>query len=152
MTTAMTRALRLPVNKLPHYRLAVPKPRTRRADHVIPLSLNSSNTFLSLFSPSSNTTLPNHATYTSMPLVTSDQATEISLKQDGIIPDVIDSFQSKTLLVLSYGNGKDVALGNRLAVAGITQWRQPSSVHSNASLFLGRWRHAHATHNIPMRS
>lgn len=56
-----------------------------------------------------------------MPLVTSDQAAEISLKQDGIIPDVIDSFQSKTLLVLSYGNGKEVALGNKLAVAGITQ-------------------------------
>ncbi|KFH71562.1 hypothetical protein MVEG_01860 [Podila verticillata NRRL 6337] len=83
----------------------------------MPRGLSCSNTFLSLFSPSSNTTLPNHATYTSMPLVTSDQATEISLKQDGIIPDVIDSFQSKTLLVLSYGNGKDVTLGNKLAVA-----------------------------------
>ncbi|KAG0022724.1 hypothetical protein BGZ81_008389 [Podila clonocystis] len=52
-----------------------------------------------------------------MPLVTSDQAAEISLKQDGIIPDVIDSFQSKTMLVVSYDNGKEVALGNKLAVA-----------------------------------
>ncbi|KAG0083897.1 hypothetical protein BGZ93_011200 [Podila epicladia] len=52
-----------------------------------------------------------------MPLVTSNQAAEISLKQDGIIPDVIDSFQPKTMLVVSYGNGKEVTLGNKLAVA-----------------------------------
>ncbi|KAF9926727.1 hypothetical protein FBU30_003759 [Linnemannia zychae] len=51
-----------------------------------------------------------------MPLVTSDQATEIALKQDGIIPDVLDSFHSKTMLVVSYGNDKEVALGNTLSV------------------------------------
>ncbi|KAF9175946.1 hypothetical protein BGX21_005325 [Mortierella sp. AD011] len=51
-----------------------------------------------------------------MPLLTSDQATDAALKKDGIIPDVIDSFTSKTMLVISYGDGKDVALGNKLPV------------------------------------
>ncbi|KAF9997288.1 hypothetical protein BGZ80_008013 [Entomortierella chlamydospora] len=51
-----------------------------------------------------------------MPLLTSDQATDAALKKDGIIPDVIDSFTSKTMLVISYGDGKDVALGNKLSV------------------------------------
>ncbi|KAF9088250.1 hypothetical protein BGX29_007016 [Mortierella sp. GBA35] len=51
-----------------------------------------------------------------MPLVTSDQATEAALKQDGIIPDVLDSFHPKTMLMISYGSNKDVTLGNNLAV------------------------------------
>ncbi|KAF9436792.1 hypothetical protein BGZ76_002976 [Entomortierella beljakovae] len=51
-----------------------------------------------------------------MPLITSEQATESALRTDGIIPDVIDSFTSKTLLVVSYGNDKEVALGNTLSV------------------------------------
>jgi hypothetical protein len=53
-----------------------------------------------------------------MPLITSDQATEAALKQDGIIPDVLDSFQSNTLLMVSYGSNKEVALGNKLTVQG----------------------------------
>lgn len=53
-----------------------------------------------------------------MPLITSDQATEAALKKDGIIPDVLDSFQSKTLLTISYGSNKEVALGNKLTVEG----------------------------------
>jgi len=53
-----------------------------------------------------------------MPLLTSDQATEIALKQDGIIPDVLDSFHGSTMLVVSYGANKDVSLGNTLAVNG----------------------------------
>lgn len=53
-----------------------------------------------------------------MPLITSDQATEAALRQDGIIPDVLDSFQSKTLLTVSYGSNKEVALGNTLSVQG----------------------------------
>ncbi|KAF9422038.1 hypothetical protein BGZ94_008689 [Podila epigama] len=52
-----------------------------------------------------------------MPLVTSDQAAEAALKQDGIIPDIIESFHSKTMLVVSYGTGKEVSLGNTLKVA-----------------------------------
>ncbi|KAI1302296.1 hypothetical protein EDD11_005631 [Mortierella claussenii] len=51
-----------------------------------------------------------------MPLVTSDQATEAALRQDGIIPDVLDSFHPKTLLVVNYGTDKEVALGNKLSV------------------------------------
>ncbi|KAF8978145.1 hypothetical protein BGZ46_006780 [Entomortierella lignicola] len=51
-----------------------------------------------------------------MPLVTSDQATQGALTKDGIIPDVIDSFTPKTLLAISYGDGKEVALGNTLPV------------------------------------
>ncbi|KAG0267014.1 hypothetical protein BG011_009762 [Mortierella polycephala] len=51
-----------------------------------------------------------------MPLITSDQAAEAALRKDGIIPDVIDSFHSKTMLTISYGENKDVALGNTLAV------------------------------------
>ncbi|KAG0044631.1 hypothetical protein BGZ83_010146, partial [Gryganskiella cystojenkinii] len=51
-----------------------------------------------------------------MPLVTSDQATESALKKDGIIPDVHESYHGSTLLVISYGHNKDVALGNTLAV------------------------------------
>ncbi|KAG0297289.1 hypothetical protein BGZ96_007026 [Linnemannia gamsii] len=51
-----------------------------------------------------------------MPLITSDQATEAALRQDGIIPDVLDSFQSKTLLMVSFGSNKEVALGNKLTV------------------------------------
>ncbi|KAG0321475.1 hypothetical protein BGZ99_003908 [Dissophora globulifera] len=55
-----------------------------------------------------------------MPLITSIQATEISLKNDGIIPDVIDSFQPKTMLMVSYGDAadghQDVTLGNKLSV------------------------------------
>ncbi|KAF9358050.1 hypothetical protein BGX26_002571 [Mortierella sp. AD094] len=51
-----------------------------------------------------------------MPLITSDQATEAALRKDGIIPDVLDSFTSKTMLVISYGNDKEVALGNKLSV------------------------------------
>lgn len=53
-----------------------------------------------------------------MPLLTSDKATEIALQQDGIIPDVLDSFHGSTLLVVSYGANKDVSLGNTLAVSG----------------------------------
>ncbi|KAF9916232.1 hypothetical protein BX616_004281 [Lobosporangium transversale] len=51
-----------------------------------------------------------------MPLITSDQATESALKKDGIIPDLLDSFQPKTMLVISYGDGLEVALGNTLPV------------------------------------
>ncbi|KAG0209296.1 hypothetical protein BGX28_010399 [Mortierella sp. GBA30] len=51
-----------------------------------------------------------------MPLVTSNQAADVALNQDGIIPDVIDSFRSKTMLAISYGTNKEVVLGNKLAV------------------------------------
>ncbi|KAF9115724.1 hypothetical protein BGX27_006671 [Mortierella sp. AM989] len=52
-----------------------------------------------------------------MPLITSDQATEAALRKDGIIPDVLDSFKSKTLLAINYGSDdKEVALGNKLSV------------------------------------
>ncbi|KAI7824334.1 phosphatidylethanolamine-binding protein [Gamsiella multidivaricata] len=50
-----------------------------------------------------------------MPLITSDQAAESALRKDGIIPDVIPEFHSKTMLIVSYGNGKEIALGNKLS-------------------------------------
>ncbi|KAF9990392.1 hypothetical protein BGZ75_002173 [Mortierella antarctica] len=53
-----------------------------------------------------------------MPLITSEQATEAALRQDGIIPDIIDSFHAKTTLVISYGDDGEVALGNTLPVKG----------------------------------
>ncbi|KAF9579693.1 hypothetical protein BGW38_003946 [Lunasporangiospora selenospora] len=52
-----------------------------------------------------------------MPLVTSDQAIESALRSDGIIPDIIDSIHQTTLLDVSFGDGKDVTLGNTLAVS-----------------------------------
>ncbi|KAF8939712.1 phosphatidylethanolamine-binding protein [Dissophora ornata] len=55
-----------------------------------------------------------------MPLLDSKQATEAAVKNDGIIPDVLDAFEFKTMLAVSYGNNKEVALGNRLSV-GETQ-------------------------------
>ncbi|KAF9142281.1 hypothetical protein BGX30_002989 [Mortierella sp. GBA39] len=61
-----------------------------------------------------------------MPLITSDQATEAALRQDGIIPDVLDSFHSKTLLTVSYGSNKEVALGNTLSVQETQQAPQVS--------------------------
>ncbi|KAG0236600.1 phosphatidylethanolamine-binding protein [Mortierella sp. GBAus27b] len=54
-----------------------------------------------------------------MPLVTATIAAEEALKEHGIIPDVIDSFQPTTMLAVSYKNGDDVAevaLGNTLSV------------------------------------
>ncbi|KAF9975280.1 hypothetical protein BGZ73_001130 [Actinomortierella ambigua] len=51
-----------------------------------------------------------------MPLVTSNQAVDIALKQDGIVPDVLPEAKIKTMLIVSYG-GKDVVLGNKLTVA-----------------------------------
>ncbi|KAG0046085.1 hypothetical protein BGZ89_005414, partial [Linnemannia elongata] len=53
-----------------------------------------------------------------MPLITSEQATEAALKQEGIIPDVLDSFHPKTILMVSYGSNNEVALGNTLSVEG----------------------------------
>ncbi|KAG0220982.1 hypothetical protein BGW41_007288 [Actinomortierella wolfii] len=51
-----------------------------------------------------------------MPLVTTSQAVETALKQDGVIPDVVPPTQLHTTLMVSY-NGKEVVLGNTLAVS-----------------------------------
>ncbi|KAK5821772.1 phosphatidylethanolamine-binding protein [Linnemannia elongata] len=61
-----------------------------------------------------------------MPLITSEQATEAALKQEGIIPDVLDSFHPKTILMVSYGSNNEVALGNTLSVEDTQQAPQVS--------------------------
>ncbi|KAH3671792.1 hypothetical protein WICMUC_004550 [Wickerhamomyces mucosus] len=52
-----------------------------------------------------------------MPLLTISSSINESLKKNEIFPDVLDEFDPKGLLVISYGNNNEVALGNTLKVS-----------------------------------
>ncbi|KAH3687198.1 hypothetical protein WICPIJ_001828 [Wickerhamomyces pijperi] len=68
-----------------------------------------------------------------MPLLTINSSIIDSLKTNEIFPDVLDSFDPKGLLTISYGNSNEVALGNTLKVAD-TQTKPTFQLTLNSGL------------------
>lgn len=86
--------------------------------HTLSFSFSSFSPTLSCYTAKQ---LHSHAHIYAMPLVTATSAAEDALKEHGIIPDVIDSFEAKTMLAVSYSKGNNIAevtLGNTLTIEG----------------------------------
>lgn len=82
----------------------------RRSPQFIKSSIASRSTQLSRAPLSSSRS-------TRMPLLTITQSLNDSVKKHGIVPEVVDEFESQGLLSIEYPNGSQVSLGNTLTVA-----------------------------------